>query len=106
MRPGKAQKKTNVLKYKKGLHRLVKLHAKKGLFMDSKQLQTAEGFTFAKGSNVLSRLIFTQYSLVKQPSPFALFTSFLVTHSDLSMFYKVPTSEKQKSQSFTKAWIP
>ena len=74
--------------------------------MNSKQLQTAEGFTFAKGSKVLSRLIFTQYSLVNQPSPFALFASFLVTHSDLSMFYKVPTSEKQKSQSFTKAWIP
>ena len=55
--------------------------------MNSKQLQTAEGFTFAKGSNVLSGLIFIQDSLVNQPSPFALFTSFLVTHSDLSMFF-------------------
>ena len=58
--------------------------------MNSKQLQTAEGFTFVKGSNVLSRLIFTQYSLVNQPSAFALLTSFLVTHSDLSMFYISP----------------
>lgn len=101
-----AEKKTKVLKYKKGLHRLVKLHAKKGLFMNSKQLQTAEGFTFPKGSNVVSGLIFIQYSFVNQTSPFALFTTFLVTHTNLYMFYKVPTSKKQKSQSFTKTWIP
>ena len=74
--------------------------------MNSKQLQTAEGFTFPKRANVLSGLIFIQYSLVNQTSPFALFTTFLVTHSDLYMFFKVPTSKKQNSQSFTEARIP